>query len=323
MIDQKTIEQTHISYCMPAYNSAATIAESVESIMNDNFENGDEIIIVNDGSTDATPEVILNLQKKYPLIKVINQENKGCPAARNVGYKLASNPLIFTLYSDDLLVPGSVSKLKKYMLENHADLAAFAEDRYFQKSSKEVTHAWVSRVGILTLADFLAGDINPGSGGDYIFTKTIWEKVGGVWEYGKGLHEAWGFTLKILANGGKFVVMPNSYYLHRYGMNSLFIRESRNPDELSLMATKMISHYLHLLNEEDAAYIISEEGSKKWFDGPNRKPIRLKTGEVGKTGYIKRPWTIKAKMKIVKMFSWLLPMYLKLKKSGASPAKKS
>lgn len=305
---------TKISFVIPAYNCENTLVESVESIMDKNFENGDELIIVNDGSTDSTPIVISNLQKKYQFIKVVTQENKGCPAARNVGYAIASNPIIFNLYSDDILETESIQKLKKYMISENADMAAFAEDRFFQNNKHEVTHTWVSNPGLFTLADLLAGDINPGPGGNYMFSKKIWEKVGGVWEYGKGLHEAWGFTLKVLASGAKMVIMPNSYYYHRYGYNSLFIRESKKSNENSLMATKMISHYIDLLIEEDANYITSEEGSKKWYDGPNRKPVHLKSGETGKTGFIKRPWILKLKMALIKKFPNLLFFYLKLKR---------
>ena len=305
--------QKSISFVMPAYNCATTIEESVESIMDDNFKEGDELIIVNDGSTDSTPGVIQRLKRKYPVITVINQENKGCPAARNVGYARASSPIIFNLYSDDVLESGNVPKLKNYMVSQGADMAAFQVIRYFNKSKHQTTHKWISRPGILTLADFLAGEINPGSGGNYMFTKKSWEKVGGVWEYGKGLHEAWGFTLKELANGVKFVIMPDSYYFHRYGMDSLYVRESRKPDEHSLMATKMISHYLHLLNEEDAAYITSENGSRTWYSGIYRMPIRLKNGEAGKTGVYERDWKVNLKMKIVKAFPRLFSVYLRLK----------
>jgi len=301
-----------ISFVTPVYNGADTLAESIESIMDGNFENGDEIIIVNDGSTDGTAAVITDLQRKYPFIHVITQENKGLPRTRNIAYTAVKNPIIFQLYADDVLETGSVPKLKEYMISQKADMAAFAEDRYFQKTSRETTHTWVTRPGIFTLADLLAGLINPGPGGDYMFTKKIWEDVGGVWEYSKGLWEAWGFTLKVLAHGAKMVVMPDSYYFHRYGYQSLTIRELKKPEE-SLLATKMISHYLHLLTEEDATYVMSEEGSKKWYQDLNKRPLHLKSGEVGTTGIIKRPFMLKFKMAMADKFPTLFNFYLKLK----------
>ncbi len=298
---------------MPAHNCASTVAESVESIINGNFAAGDELIIVDDGSTDETPRVLLKLKQKYPAITVITgKENLGCPAARNIAYAAAQNPIIFNLYADDVLVPGSVARLKSYMVAEEADMAGFAEYHYFQKSrrgKKEITHKWICRPGILTLSDFLTGDINPGPGGNYMFTKAIWQKVGGVWEYGKGMHEAWGFTLKCLAFGAKFAVMPNSFYYHRYGTNSLFMREAKKENEVSLMATKMITPYLDLLDPRDAAYIRSEAGSKNWFKTLDRAPIRLKNAPVGKTGYKVIPPKERLKRMALRMLRLCPPLY--------------
>ena len=76
-----------ISFIIPAYNCADTIVESVESIFKGNFEDGDEVIIVNDASTDKTSQIINSLQKKYPTIKELSHNiNKGSAAAgRNTG----------------------------------------------------------------------------------------------------------------------------------------------------------------------------------------------------------------------------------------------
>jgi glycosyltransferase involved in cell wall biosynthesis len=273
-----------ISFIIPAFNASDTIIESVESIIKGNFEDDDEIIIVNDGSTDNTNQKIAELKNKYPFIKIIiNEDNKGCPASRNIGIKSATNPLIFNLDADDILVKKSVKVLKKYLIDNKADISAFNESRFFIKFKRNITHKWVYKSGLVTLADFLAGPIAPA--GNFLYTKASWKKIGGYWEYGKGLHEFWGFNLKQLANGAKMVVLPGSYYLHRIGTgDSLFIRESKKRDVISSMATKMIMPFIDLLCDEDANYIKSEEGSKTWFDNFANRPLRLKTGENGITG---------------------------------------
>jgi len=196
-----------ISFVIPAYNCADTLEESVESIFNGNFEDGDEVIIVNDASTDNTESVIDKLKSKHPLIVTINNsENKGCPASRNVGIRATKNSLIFNLDSDNILVHNSIPKLKKYLIEQAAEVAAFGEYHYFIDNTAKITHKWICKPGTMSLADFLSGHINPGPGGNFLYTKKSWDKIGGYWEYGSGLHEAWGFTLKQLANGAKFVV---------------------------------------------------------------------------------------------------------------------
>lgn len=283
-----------ISFVMPAFNCEKTITESIRSIINDNFKPRDEIIIVNDGSTDRTLKIVKNIQKKYPFIIIINNSiNKGCPASRNIGIKKAKNQLIFNLDSDDVLVPGSVTKLKEYLISNRADVAAFGESHFFVRNIKNVTHKWICKNGLFTLADFLAGSVKPG--GNFIYTKSSWKRIGGYWEYGRGLHEFWGFELKQIASGSKFVIMENSHYYHRYGHDSLYSLELKDENQSSLMATKMIEPFFHMLHPEDVAYIKSAYGRRHWLENLTNHQIRLKNGAVGETGRIEytRPTIVK------------------------------
>jgi glycosyltransferase involved in cell wall biosynthesis len=274
-----------ISFVIPAYNCFTTIVESVESILNNNFYEGDEIIIVNDCSTDNTSEVLGEIKKEYPFIIIINNgKNKGCPASRNVGIKVAKNSLIFNLDSDDVLFSGSVKKLRDYMILYNADMAAFGSMYFFKKNIKNITHKWIFKEGIFTLADFLSGPIVPG--GNYLYTKKSWERIGGYWEYGKGLHEFWGFTLKQLACGAKFAIMPNSFYYHRHGTGrSLFIEESKITNG-NFLTTKMIKPFLYLIENEDVKYIMSREGRMSWFSNLYKIPIRVKGEKKGRTGIV-------------------------------------
>ena len=97
-----------ISFFMPAYNCDVTVEESVESMMDGNFSEGDELVITNDSSTDGTGEVLDELKAKYPELKVVNHlRNKGGAAARNTAIEKTGNPLLFCLDSDNILVPAS------------------------------------------------------------------------------------------------------------------------------------------------------------------------------------------------------------------------
>jgi len=294
----KIQKKDKISFVIPAYNCADTIEESVDSIIKGNFEEGDELIIINDGSTDKTAQIIRNLENKYPFITTItNRENIGCPATRNIGINRASNPLIFNLDSDNILEPNSVSKLKDFLISNEADLAAFSEYHYFRKNTKKITRKWIYKPKEMTLADFLSGIINPGPGGNFLYTKNSWKKIGGYWEYGAGLHEAWGYTLKQLANNSKFVILPKSFYYHRYGHESLFIRETKKEDANSKIATKMLSHYFNLIEEEDVEYIKNNKNT--WFSDLNNRPIKVKGASHGRNG--KTIYKINYKNKIRKL----------------------
>jgi len=272
---------------MPAYNCANTIKQSVMSIFDGNFEKGDEVIVVNDGSTDNTREIILKLQKKYPDIHLIdNPKNLGCPASRNVGIGKSKNELIFNLDADNILAPNSIQRLKKYLIDEKADVAAFGGLYYFQYSTKVLSHKWIFNPGIFTLADFFSGPYTPSHCGNYLYTKKAWLKVGKYWENGPGLHESWFFTFKQLINGSKFVILSDSFYYHRIGYDSLTIRETRNNHRNSLLATEMILPQINLLEDADAAYVQSKEGSETWFDNIKEHPLKLKGQPLGKYGYV-------------------------------------
>jgi glycosyltransferase involved in cell wall biosynthesis len=122
-------DNSNISFIVPAYNASNTLEEVVNSIFNGNFQDGDEIIIVNDASPDDTSAIAEHLAKeRAPNISIItNTENKGCAASRNIGVTVAKNDLIFNLDSDNILAPGNIYKLKESLLNEQADVAAFGE----------------------------------------------------------------------------------------------------------------------------------------------------------------------------------------------------
>jgi glycosyltransferase involved in cell wall biosynthesis len=176
-----------ISFVIPCYNSAKTLRESVESIFNGNFENGDEIIIINDGSTDNTLEIIKKIIKKYEdkIVVINNSDNVGCPASRNIGIKNAKNELIFNLDSDNVLANNSISKLKKELILKNADIVSFGEYFYFKENKNKITHKWICLPGELTLENFLSGHINPGPGGNFLYKKKYLAKYRwllGIWQ---------------------------------------------------------------------------------------------------------------------------------------------
>lgn len=91
-----------VSICMPAYNSAAHIEKSIETIAAQRF-NDYELIIVNDGSTDNTGILAKDLIKKYKLQgHVLGIDNSGPEAARDYGFAQAKGDIYATLDSDDL-----------------------------------------------------------------------------------------------------------------------------------------------------------------------------------------------------------------------------
>jgi glycosyltransferase involved in cell wall biosynthesis len=280
---------SNITFVIPAFNAASTLKAAVDSIFNQNFTSGDHVIIVNDASTDETAAVAHALTQRYTphLALITNDTNRGCPASRNVGIRQAATPLIMNLDADNILLPNSIRPLREAIAREGADIAAFATYRYFVTNPRLITHYWHCRPGMFTLADFFAGHTNPGPGGNFLYTKQSWEAIGGYWEYGKGLHEAWGFTLKQLTAGARFVVVPATAYLHRHGHASLFATESKNQAEEQALVMKMIVPYQSLFEPADWEYITT---TPTWHAVLNRRPVHLDGQPLGKTGTIRYTW---------------------------------
>ena len=104
-----------VSVVMTVYNGEKYLKESIASILNQTFENFD-FIIVNDGSTDKT----LDLLKSYQdgKIKIINQNNQGPPAAANNGIKASTAEYIARLDADDIASPERLDEQIKFLDHN-------------------------------------------------------------------------------------------------------------------------------------------------------------------------------------------------------------
>ena len=100
--DEEKYIDNLVSIITPAYNSAAYIAETIESVLAQTYTNW-EMLIVNDYSKDNTAEIVQSYAKKDKRIKLINlQQNSGAAAARNTAIQNAKGRYIAFLDSDDL-----------------------------------------------------------------------------------------------------------------------------------------------------------------------------------------------------------------------------
>jgi glycosyltransferase involved in cell wall biosynthesis len=107
-----------VSVVMAAYNAERYIDEAIDSILSQTFTDF-EFLIVNDGSTDSTKE-ILELYKD-PRIKVLDQSNQGCAFARNQAISQARGKYIAIMDADDVSLPDRLKKTVAY-LDEHPDV---------------------------------------------------------------------------------------------------------------------------------------------------------------------------------------------------------
>lgn len=110
-----------VSIIIPVYNKQDFLDECIKSVSTQDYDEL-EIIIVNDGSTDKSEEIIEKWIIHDSRIKYINQSNKGVATARNRGISIAKGDYIFLLDADDLLEENAISKLLKYTKKTKADI---------------------------------------------------------------------------------------------------------------------------------------------------------------------------------------------------------
>ena len=118
-----------ISVVMPVYNSEKYLKEASESLFSQTlgFEENIQLIYVNDGSTDSSPEICKAYQQKYPdNIVYLSQEHKGASAARNLGIKSIRGKYVNFLDSDDKWEQGALKKLCEYLDSNSERIDAAA-----------------------------------------------------------------------------------------------------------------------------------------------------------------------------------------------------
>lgn len=111
------LTSVRVSVVIAAFNSTRFLRETLESVLAEVSEQ-DEVIVVDDGSTDATPDLV----RSFKEIRLIEQSNAGPPAARNTAIRAARGTYIATIDHDDLWPAGRLNRMVA-ALDAHPDAA--------------------------------------------------------------------------------------------------------------------------------------------------------------------------------------------------------
>lgn len=111
-----------ISFVVPAYNVERYLDECLESIVQASSD-GDQILLVNDGSTDGTLALCQAWQAQHPrLIRLIDQDNQGLSAARNNALRHAQNEFVLFMDSDDVVLPDAIAQARSLLASHQPDV---------------------------------------------------------------------------------------------------------------------------------------------------------------------------------------------------------
>ena len=136
-----------ISVIIPVYNVENYLRECLDSITSQTVKDI-EIICIDDGSTDNSPEILKEYQKKDSRIKIITKENGGQATARNLGIKEAQGEYIAFIDSDDFIESEMLEKLYTKAKDDNLDIAMCKIATYNNQTGEIKDNVWYYMLGI-------------------------------------------------------------------------------------------------------------------------------------------------------------------------------
>lgn len=120
-----------VTTIIPTYNRCSFLGRAIDSVLAQTCQ-CDEFLIIDDGSTDGTKDLVNHYRDHYPQIQYLWQPNRGPASARNLGITHASNPFIAFLDSDDHWHPRKVEKQYGEMVQNPEYLISHTYEKWLR-----------------------------------------------------------------------------------------------------------------------------------------------------------------------------------------------
>src|SRR5690242_15836230 len=131
---------TDVAVAIPVFNGARTIARAIDSVLCQHFDGIFEIIVVNDGSTDETAEVL----RQYDCrIRVLNQQNRGPAHARNAAAALSEADYIAFLDADDAFMPDKLARTVSRLAGQREAAMLFHDAVSLDRSGRQIAPSCV------------------------------------------------------------------------------------------------------------------------------------------------------------------------------------
>jgi len=219
-----------LSIIIPAYNVERYIETCVESIFQQGLDESKfEVIIVNDGSKDGTPNIINSLANKYHNIRILNQANGGLSVSRNNGMGIAKGEYIIFIDADDLCIPNTLSKILECAIYHKVD---FVKGQLVRLTDRQI-EAETNLARYSCNADFKSLNVVDGQqafvdyydpDASYVFLNMLRRSflVENKMRFIEGiLFEDVAFTVEAYLQAQRVVFMPLSFYVYRQREGSI------------------------------------------------------------------------------------------------------
>lgn len=231
-----------ISIIIPVYNSAEYLPDCLDSVLAQTYREI-EIILVEDGSTDDSPQICEQYAQKDSRIQVIDCPRKGPGAARNLGIQAASGTYILFVDSDDLCEPRLTERLLSVREKNTLVLCGIqVVDE--QNNPREAFHenAQVISVREYALGPLYMWSSNPLCGGVYskLYDRSILQKNNILFEEDSTYAEDFCFNLSYLRYVETVVILPDLLYRYRCGRAGSLTEQNLKEMDFSALWTRRL-----------------------------------------------------------------------------------
>lgn len=247
-----------ISVVIPLYNKESHIAETIHSALSQTFKNF-ELIIVNDGSTDHSADVVKAMTD--PRIKLITIENSGVSVARNTGIEAAKNKWVALLDADDWWATTFLEKMVNAM-EAHPQHKIFVSgrSRVFQKTVERYQHQLLppdQQTAAVNYFEIISKHLPPIHSSSVMVDKSIFETTG-YFKEGQKKHEDHDLWMRLAV--GHEVVMVNK--------NLSFYRktEENTASRASFSATDFCDFLSTMIGVKEKLTLAEQGFFKKYYN---------------------------------------------------------
>ena len=220
-----------LGLAMAAHNAQDSIMKALNSVRQQgNFFS--EVVVVDDGSTDNTYEILQGIKQGMPILKIIKQENLGPAFARNRAFSELSSTWLTYLDADDILADDYVEKMNS-LVADYEDFDVFMPNglRIAPCGDRQI-YRELSQPHIVTFEEMVVGcqTISAGS----LMRKSTWDKYGGF-DQRYPQAQDYDLWLRMLIGGERLVMSPEPVYLYFTKPSSVSANPMRN-----LCSTKTI-----------------------------------------------------------------------------------
>lgn len=211
-----------ITIVIPVYNSEKYIKKCIESVINQTYENL-EILIIIDGATDASQDIIEEYAQKDTRIQIIKRENKGVFYTRIEGIQKATSDYIYFLDADDWIEENTIEAMYNYLKQYSCQVVRC--QNYYKDKSEKVESA--DKVKFLKKEDFknnlyerLFGSYDFASIWNQLIQKKYFKNIEDI-DYTINYGEDYLLNLKLYKNIDSIILVPDYFYHYRTNQNSI------------------------------------------------------------------------------------------------------